>query len=880
MYFRNEKLVPVDIKDELKKSYIDYAMSVIVGRALPDVRDGLKPVHRRILYTMSELGLGSSRAYRKSARVVGDAMGKYHPHGDSAIYDALVRMAQTFNMRTPLVDGQGNFGSVDGDPAAAMRYTESRLTSIAGEMLGDIGKNTVDMVPNFDGSLLEPTVLPAAMPNLLVNGSSGIAVGMATNIPPHNLGEIIDGLVALIDNPEMTADQIMKYVPGPDFPTGGLICGRSGIVEAYRTGRGKLMVRARASTEQASKGRERIVVTELPYQVNKARLLENIANLVREKRLTGISDLRDESDKDGMRVVIELKRGELPDVVLNQLYKHTHMQDTFGVILLALVGGQPRVLSIKQAMYHYLDHRAEVVRRRTHFDLDVAERRAHIIEGLRIAVDRIDEVVALIRASSNPDEARVGLMDTFALSEEQAKAILDMRLQRLTGLERDKLVEEYEGLIKEIARLNGILSSQRTVLVEVKKELLAVKKKYSDPRRTEILGEVGDFRVEDLIADEDMVITISHSGYIKRLPVSTYRKQHRGGKGVTGMETREEDFVEHVFIASTHQYMLFFTDRGRVHWLKVHEIPRAGRLSKGRAIVNMLQVESGETVTAYMSVREFSEGQFILMATRQGVVKKTPLTDFSHPRKGGIIAILLNGEDRLIQARLTDGQQNILLATRDGQAIRFRETDVRSMGRPARGVRGVSLAKKDEVIGMTVVPDDATVLVITENGYGKRTRADAYRLQKRGGKGVINIKTTERNGLVVGMMAVQDNDELVVVTSGGKVIRSRIREISVIGRNTQGMRIINVDEGDRVGGVACVGTEEQTVTTENGKTAERVDTTDQTDTPETPDDQPAAAETTESKGKADTAKKAEEKSSKPKTAKKAEKVEKKAPKKA
>jgi len=865
MYFRNEKLVTVDIKDELKKSYIDYAMSVIVGRALPDVRDGLKPVHRRILYTMSELGLGSSRAYRKSARVVGDAMGKYHPHGDSAIYDALVRMAQTFNMRTPLVDGQGNFGSVDGDPAAAMRYTESRLTPIAGEMLEDIRKNTVDMIPNFDGSLQEPTVLPAAMPNLLVNGSSGIAVGMATNIPPHNLGEIVDGLVALIDNPEMTTDEIMKHVPGPDFPTGGLICGRAGIVEAYRTGRGRLVVRARASTEQVAKGRERIIVTELPYQVNKARLLENIANLVREKRLTGISDLRDESDKDGMRMVIELKRGELPDVVLNQLYKHTYMQDTFGVILLALVGGQPRVLSIKQAMYHYLDHRAEVVRRRTQFDLDVAERRAHIIEGLRIAVERIDEVVALIRASSNPDEARVGLMDTFALSEEQAKAILDMRLQRLTGLERDRLVEEYEGLIKEIARLNGILSSQRTVLVEVRKELLAVKKKYSNARRTEILAEVGDFRVEDLIADEDMVITISLSGYIKRLPVSTYRKQHRGGKGVRGMEMREEDFVKHVFIASTHQYMLFFTDRGRVHWLKVHEIPRAGRLSKGRAIVNMVQIESGETVTAHMSVRKFSEGQFILMATQRGIVKKTPLTDFSHPRKGGIIAILLNEEDRLIQARLTDGKQNILLATRDGQAIRFRETDVRSMGRPARGVRGVSLAKEDEVIGMTVVPDDATVLVITENGYGKRSRTDAYRLQKRGGKGVINIKTTERNGLVVGMMAVQDNDELVVATSGGKVIRSRIREISVIGRNTQGMRIINIGDGDRVGGVACVETEEETATAENGKM------TDQTDTPETPDDQPTAAETAGSKGKADTTKKAKKKSSKPKTAKKAEK---------
>ncbi len=804
MYFRNERLIPVDIRDELKKSYIDYAMSVIVGRALPDVRDGLKPVHRRILYTMNGLGLGPTRAYRKSAAVVGETMGKYHPHGDAAIYDALVRMAQDFNMRVPLVDGQGNFGSIDGDPAAAMRYTECRMTAVAALMLGDIDKNTVDMVPNYDGREEEPTVLPAAVPNMLVNGASGIAVGMATNIPPHNLGEVVDGLVALIDDPELTVDELMKVVRGPDFPTGGLICGRAGIEAAYRTGRGRLIVRARASTEQTKKGKTSVIVTELPYQVNKARLLENIARLVREKKISGIADLRDESDKDGMRMVIELKRGELPDVVLNQLYKHTQLQDTFGIIMLALVDGQPRVLSLKQAMCHYLDHRAEVVRRRTEFDLDVAERRAHIIEGLRIAVDRIDEVVELIRSSATLDEARDGLMETFGLTEAQARAILEMRLQRLTGLERDKLIEEYENLIKEIARLKGILSSDRSVLAEVRKELLALKDKYADPRRTEILDEVGDFKVEDLIADEDMVITISHNGYIKRLPVSTYRKQHRGGKGVTGMETRDEDFVEHVFVSSTHQYMLFFTDRGRVHWLKVHEIPRAGRLSKGRAIVNMLQIDSGETVTAYMSVREFAEGQFVLMATRGGVVKKTPLTDFSRPRKGGIIAILLDDDDRLIQARLTDGQQNILLATRNGQAIRFRETDVRPMGRPARGVRGISLGEGDEVIGMTVVPDDATVLVVTENGYGKRTRADAYRLQKRGGKGVINVKTTERNGRVVGMMAVRDNDELVVVTTGGKVIRSRIGEISVIGRNTQGMRIINVETEDRVCGAACV----------------------------------------------------------------------------
>lgn len=818
MYFRNEKLLPTDIKKEMTKSYIDYAMSVIVGRALPDVRDGLKPVHRRILYSMSELGVGAGRPYRKSARIVGDTMGKYHPHGDSAIYDALVRMAQHFNLRAPLVDGQGNFGSIDGDPAAAMRYTESRLTPIAGQMLTDIDKNTVDMIPNFDGSLDEPSVLPSAIPNLLVNGSSGIAVGMATNVPPHNLGEVVDGLVALIEDPEIPVDQLVKHIPGPDFPTGGLICGRGGIVDAYETGRGRVVVRARVKIEQTKKGsKSSIVVTELPYQVNKARLLENIAKLVRTKKITGISDLRDESDKDGMRMVIELKRGELPDVVLNQLYKHTQMQDTFGVIMLALVDNEPRVLSLKQAMQQYLIHRGTIVRRRTQFELDVAERRAHIIEGLRIAVDNIDAVVKLIRASANPDEARDGLMKKFKLSERQAKAILEMRLQRLTGLERDKLVAEYEALLKEISRLKNILSSDRTVFAEVRKELLAIKKKHANPRRTEILGEVGDFRVEDLIADEDMVITISHNGYIKRLPVSTYRKQHRGGKGVTGMEMRDEDFVEHLFVASTHQYMLFFTDRGRVHWLKVHEIPRAGRLSKGRAIVNMLQVEPEENVTAYLSVREFVDDQYVFMSTEKGVVKKTPLTDFSHPRKGGIIAIVLKDNDRLIRAEITDGTQKVLLASRDGQAIRFPETDARPMGRATQGVRGMSLAKDDVVIGMIVVPDDVTVLVVTENGYGKRTRADAYRLQKRGGKGVINIKTTERNGNVVGMIAAADNDDLVVVTTGGKIVRSHIKEISVIGRNTQGMRVINMGDDDKVGGIACVVSENTDVSKDSGE---------------------------------------------------------------
>jgi len=799
MYARNEKIIPVDICHEMKVSYLDFTMSVIVGRALPDVRDGLKPVHRRILYTMHELSLTHNRPYKKSARIVGDTMGKYHPHGDSAIYDALVRMAQDFNLRYPLVDGQGNFGSVDGDPAAAMRYTEARMSAIAGEMLADIDKNTVEMVGNFDDSEQEPAVLPSAIPNLLVNGSSGIAVAMATNIPPHNLGEIIDALVEVIDSPKLTIKRLLKHVKGPDFPGGGIIYGTGGIREAYETGRGKIQVRARAAFEKVKKaGREQIVVTEIPYQVNKSKLLEEIASLVRHKKIEGISDLRDESDKDGMRMVVELRRDAVPEVVLNQLYKHTQMQGTFGVIMLALVNNQPRVMSLEEMLCHYLDHRRQMVRRRTQYDLDRAEARAHVLEGLRIAVKNIDAVIKLIRAAKNVQQAQDGLMEKFKLTETQAKAILEMRLQRLTGLEREKIETEYKEVTKLINSLKKILSSEKAILDVVRKELLEVKEKYGDERRTEIVGETADFRIEDLIADEDMVITISHGGYIKRLPMSAYRRQRRGGRGVTGAELKEEDFVEDVFIASAHQHILFFTDRGRVYWQKVHEIPQAGRAAKGRAIVNLLKLSPGESVTAFLNVREFEEGKHIFMATEQGIVKKTALMAFSNPRKGGIIAVLLKKDDKLINARLTDGEDYILLATRDGQAIRFPETDVRSMGRSSRGVKGISLRKGDRVIGMTVAKPDTTVLVATENGYGKRTKAEQYRLQKRGGSGVINIKTSARNGRAVGMMTVSDTDEVVLITTGGKIIRSPVSGISVIGRNTQGVRLISLKKGDKV----------------------------------------------------------------------------------
>ncbi len=806
MYTRNEKIKPVSIEDEMKTSYLDYAMSVIVGRALPDVRDGLKPVHRRILYAMQDLGLVSNKVHKKSARVVGEVLGKYHPHGDTAVYDSLVRMAQNFSCRYPLIDGQGNFGSIDGDAPAAMRYTEVRMARLSEELLADIDRETVDFMPNFDESLTEPKVLPSRVPNLLVNGSSGIAVGMATNIPPHNLREIIDALVRLIDNPDLDFEELIKTVPGPDFPTGGLICGRAGIRDAYRSGRGLIKLRGRASIETVKKGgeRERIIITEIPYQVNKSNLLENIAHLVRDKKIEGVSDLRDESDKDGMRIVLEMRRGEEAQVSLNQIYKHTQMQVTVGVIMLALVDGHPRVLTLKECLENYLRHRREVVRRRTQYDLKKAELRAHILEGLKIALANLDAVIKTIRESREVAEAREKLMKRFELSREQAQAILEMRLHRLTGLERNKVEDEYLALIKQIVRLQSILASEQQLLGVIKQELFKVKEGFGDERRTEILDADTDFSIEDLIAEEDMVITISHTGYIKRLPVSTYRQQHRGGKGVTGAGTKEEDFLEHLFIASTHHYLLFFTDSGKVHWVKVYEIPHAGRLSKGKAIVNLLALEPGEKTTAFLPVKEFDDRHFLVMTTERGVVKRTNLTAYSHPRAGGIIGLTLDEKDRLIKVELTEGKQEILLATEQGKAIRFREKDVRLVGRTARGVKGINLEKKDRVVGMEIVDEEATLLSVTAQGYGKRSLFSEYRTQSRGGKGVINIKTNRRNGLVIGIAKVVDKDELMLISSQGKVIRMPVEPIRVIRRNTQGVCLINLGGKDEVVGVARV----------------------------------------------------------------------------
>lgn len=804
MYTRNEKIVPIAIENEMKNSFMDYSMSVIVSRALPDVRDGLKPVHRRILYTMHELGLVHNRGFRKCAAVVGDTMGKYHPHGDSAIYDTLVRLAQPWNMRYPLVQGQGNFGSVDGDSPAAMRYTEARMAAITAEMLGDIEKQTVDMTANYDGRLQEPMVLPSAIPNLLVNGSYGIAVGMATSCPPHNLTEVCDAVVHLIDHPEATTRDLLKFVKGPDFPTGGIICGRAGIENAYRTGHGQVRVRARVSVETNEKtAKESLIVTEIPYQVNKARLIENIADLVRSKKVEGISDLRDESDKDGMRVVIEIRKGDEPQVILNQLFKFTQLQETASIHLLALVNNSPRVLSLRELVHYYIEHRAEIVERRTRFDLTEAEKRAHILEGLLKAIDHIDEVIAIIRASADAESASRALIERFEFSEVQANAILAMRLRRLTGLERDELEKEYADLLKEIERLRNILSSERTIKAEVRKEILQVKEKYGDARRTEILDEVSDFSVEDLIADEPMVVTISNAGYIKRLPVSTYRKQRRGGKGITGMETKEEDFVRDLFIASTHQYMLFFSNAGRVYWRKVHELPKAGRTARGRAIVNLLNLSGEERITACLPVRDLKEdGKNVFMVTRNGTVKKTLLKAFSNPRSAGIIAIDIDEGDQLIDVQITTGEDNILLATAQGKAIRFPEKDVRSMGRSARGVVGIRLEQGDSVIGMSLAADESTVLTVTENGYGKRTKVGEYRLQHRGGQGIINIKTSERNGLVVGMLTVDDDDEIVLVSTDGIVMRCEVKGIRTIGRNTQGVTVMKPNAGAKVSAVA------------------------------------------------------------------------------
>ncbi len=799
-----ERVKPIAIEQEMKNSFLDYSMSVIVSRALPDVRDGLKPVHRRILYAMHELGLAKNRPFRKSAAIVGETMGKYHPHGDSAIYDTLVRMAQQWNMRYPLVNGQGNFGSVDGDSPAAMRYTESRMEAITALMLADIEKQTVDMADNYDGREKEPVVLPSAIPNLLVNGSYGIAVGMATSCPPHNLTEVCDAVIHLIDNPDATSKDLMRHVKGPDFPTGGIICGRAGIRQAYLTGRGRVTVRAKIAIESRKDGgKEKIIVQEIPYQVNKSRLIENIAALVQAKQVEGITDMRDESDKDGMRIVIELRKGEEPEVVLNQLYKHTQLQATASIIMLALVNNQPRVLNLRDIIFCYIQHRAEIVERRTRYELDQAEARAHIVEGLLKAIDNIDEVIAIIRGSSDSVDAQEKLMTRFEFSEVQANAILAMRLRRLTGLERSELEQEYRDLIKEIERLRNILSSEKTILVEVRKEVLKVKETYGDERRTEILDELGEFRVEDLIADENMVVTVSNQGYIKRLPVTTYRKQRRGGRGVAGMDTKEDDFVRDLFIASAHQYMLFFTNQGRLYWRKVHELPKAGRTARGRAIVNLLNLSQGETVTAFLPVRDLNEeSRFVFMVTRQGTVKKTALKAFSNPRAAGIIAIDLDKGDELWDAMLTSGKDNILIATHAGLAIRFPEKDVRPMGRTARGVIGIRLADDDYVVGVSPAQDTSTVLSVTENGYGKRTQVGEYRLQHRGGLGIINIKTTERNGNVVSMLTVDDDDEIVLVATDGTVIRTGVKDIRTIGRNTQGVKIMTPQPGAVVSAVA------------------------------------------------------------------------------
>jgi DNA gyrase subunit A len=788
----------INIEQEMKTAYLDYSMSVIVGRALPDVRDGLKPVHRRILYAMFREGLLHNKKYSKSAGVVGEVLKKYHPHGDSAVYDTMVRMAQDFNMRYILVDGQGNFGSVDGDPAAAYRYTEARLTRLAEELLADIDKETVDFTPNFDDTTVEPSVLPTRVPNLLINGSAGIAVGMATNIPPHNLSEVVDGLVMMIDNPEVAIPELMTAIKGPDFPTAGFIHGYEGIRQAYTTGRGIIQMRARATIEEGKGDRESIIVTELPYQVNKARLLERIAELVQEKKITGIAEIRDESDREGMRIVIDLKKGEIASLTLNQLFKHTALQSTFGVIMLALVNNQPRILNLKKLLASFIQHRREVVVRRTRFDLRKAEERAHVLLGLKIALENLDAVIALIKASANPDDAKTGLVREFKLSEIQAQAILDMRLQRLTGLERDKIIAEYEEVLKEIARLNEILASDALVMKIIRDELLAIKQEYGDPRRTEIVAETSEIDIEDLIKDEDMVITISHAGYIKRNPLTTYRAQKRGGKGKIGMETKEEDFVERLFTATAHSYLLFFTNKGRVYWLKVHQIPEASRQAKGKAIVNLIQISQNERVTAALPVREFTPGHFILMATKNGIVKKTELESYSHPRPSGIIAITLEEGDELISAEVTDGKRDVFLGSRDGLSIRFSETDVREIGRTGKGVIGIRLEEGNEVVGMEIVRDDSTILTVTENGYGKRSTLEDYRSQGRGGKGIITIKITEKNGRVTGMAQVSQDDEILLITSNGKVLRIRTRDISVQGRNTQGVRLFDIEGGDKV----------------------------------------------------------------------------------
>jgi DNA gyrase subunit A len=803
--------LPINIEDEMKRSYMDYAMSVIIGRALPDVRDGLKPAHRRVLYGMKTMGLSASRGYRKCAKIVGEVMGNFHPHGDASIYDTLVRLAQDFNMRSPLVDGQGNFGSIDGDPPAAMRYTEARLEALGDEMMTDLDKETVDFVPNYDETTEEPSVLPSPFPNLLVNGSSGIAVGMATNMPPHNMREVIEAVIWTIEAaqseqpPTLPEKQrkLLELVPGPDFPTGGYIIGRQGIQQAYLTGRGTIIMRAKAEIEVSKKGdRSSIVIDAIPYQVNKARLIERIAELVREKTIEGISDIRDESDRDGMRIVIDLKRGEVSDVILNNLYKHTALQSSFGVIMLAIIGGRPKVLSLVELIDNFVEFRREIVRRRTEFELRKAEARRHILEGLKIALDHLDAVIALIRAAKNPGEARDGLITQFQLSQIQAQAILDMQLQRLTGLERQKILDELAELVKLIERLLAILSSDRLVMQIVVEELRKVQQKYSDARRTAILAEEGEFRIEDLIAEEDMAITVSNTGYIKRTAITNYRNQRRGGKGRIGMRTREEDFVSHLFVASSHAYIMIFSDRGRAYWLKVHEIPDVGPDGRGKAIANLVSMEAGERIAALLAVKEFEENKFIVMGTRAGVIKKTELSAFSNPRAGGIIAMGVEEGDAVIAANISDGKGEILIATQDGMSIRFNEEDVRSMGRSAYGVRGISLRDGDAVVAMEVMTPGGAILSVTEQGYGKRTELDEYRLQSRGGIGIINIQTSERNGKVIGVAHVSEDDELMLITQQGKILRMAAKDIRTIGRATQGVKLIDIEGDDRAVSIA------------------------------------------------------------------------------
>jgi DNA gyrase subunit A len=805
-----ERVLPVNVEDEMKTSYINYSMSVIVSRALPDIRDGLKPVHRRILYGMMELGLGAGRPFKKCARIVGDVMGKYHPHGDAAIYDTLVRMVQDFSLRYPLVDGQGNFGSIDGDGAAAMRYTEARMNRIAEEMLADIDKETVDFVPNYDETLKVPSVLPARFPNLLVNGSDGIAVGMATRIPPHNLREVLSAAIATIDNPNVTLPDLMQHITAPDFPTGGIIFGRQGILDAYTTGRGRITVRAKANIEEPAKsgGRTKIVVSEIPFQVNKTRLIEIIVGLINDKKIEGVADIRDESDRDGMRLVLELKREAVPDVVLSQLFKHTPMQETFGVIMLALVKGVPKVLNLRQILDYYLDHRHEVVYRRSQFELKQAQERMHILEGLQIAVDNIDEVVEIIRKASSVEVAAAELRSAFHLSEVQAKAILDMRLARLTGLERQKLVDEIRELKARIEELTDLVASREKRMHLVHGELVELRDKYGDERRTEVVDDTAEVALEDLIAPEDMVVTISHAGYIKRFPVSGFRKQGRGGRGSQGAATRDEDFIEHLFVASTHDYILFFTDRGRCYWLKVYQIPQLGRGTRGKALVNLIERSSEEKVRAFVTVKEFRDDLYVLMCTRDGTVKKTALSEFSNPRPSGIIAVNIEEGDALLEAALTTGLNEVIIGTSEGKAVRFNEEDVRSMGRAATGVRGVLLKPAASAVGMIVVHENSSILTVTENGYGKRSAVDDFRLTKRGAQGVLALKTTPKTGPMVAMKEVADSDDLIIVTSNGVVIRQSVAQIREMGRVTQGVRLIKLDSGDRVSDVGKVVKEE------------------------------------------------------------------------